>query len=102
MLWRQGDIYVETVEAIPEAARQRDGGVLADGELTGHRHQVEDLGTALVFEDRGQLYVDVFADTANIVHEEHGTIQLLRGRYRVWRQREYDPRRAARERIVMD
>ncbi|WP_273557165.1 hypothetical protein [Methylobacterium frigidaeris] len=28
-------------------------------------------------------------DQARVVHDEHGTIALARGVYRVWRQREY-------------
>jgi hypothetical protein len=27
-----------------------------------------------------------------VVHEEHRTIELPTGSYRVWRQREFDPR----------
>ena len=76
--------------------------VLADGELTGHRHRIRDFRSANIFEADGQLYVDVVADRAEIVHEEHGTIELNRGIYRVWRQREYDPRPTTKQRIVLD
>lgn len=102
MLWRQGDIYIETVSSIPEGAIEKQDAVLADGELTGHQHRIKDLRSAIVFENRGQLFVDALADCAEVVHEEHGTIHLSRGCYRVWRQREYDPMRAVRRRIVLD
>ena len=102
MLFRQGDIYIESVRCVPAGAIKRQNNVLVDGELTGHRHRVRDFRTANVYESGDQLYVDVLTDRAEIVHEEHGTIELNRGVYRVWRQREYDPRPAAKHRTVAD
>jgi hypothetical protein len=102
MLWRQGDIYIESVASIPMEATERDNAVLADGELTGHQHRFRDIQSAIVYEDRGQLFVNVLAESADVVHEEHGTIHLKRGFYRVWRQREYDPWRDSRQRFVVD
>ena len=37
-----------------------------------------------------QLYLEVTAEEAGVVHPEHGEIVLPRGAYRVWRQREFD------------
>jgi hypothetical protein len=91
MLFRQGDIYIESVRCVPDGAVKRLGTILVEGELTGHSHRIRDLRTANVFEAGDQLYVDVLAERAEVVHEEHGTIALNRGIYRVWRQREYDP-----------
>lgn len=102
MLWRQGDVYIESITSIPETAVPRPDAVLADGELTGHSHRIEDWASAKVFEDRGQLFLDVEANSARVVHEEHGPIVLHRGSYRVWRQREFDPLQQARFRVVMD
>ncbi len=91
MLWRQGDIFLETTPLIPDPAVQQSHLVLADGELTGHSHRIADPDTALLFDVRGQMFLQVIADRADVVHQEHATITLPRGRYRVWRQREYDP-----------
>ena len=102
MLFRQGDIYIESVRCLPEGATKQFSTVLAEGEATGHRHRIRDFRTASVFEAGGQIFVDVVADQAEIVHEEHGTIALNRGVYRVWRQREYDPRPEIRQRFVFD
>ena len=102
MLFRQGDIYIESVRCLPDGALKRDSIVLAEGELTGHSHRVRDFRTADVYEFPGNLFVDVVADCAEIVHEEHGTIALNRGVYRVWRQREYDPRPEVSQRYVID
>jgi hypothetical protein len=73
---------------------ERPDGVLADGEATGHRHRIEDSQAAMLLDDRGQLYLVVVAPKARIVHDEPGPIELERGSYRVWQQREYAPAQA--------
>ncbi|KMO44592.1 hypothetical protein VQ03_02190 [Methylobacterium tarhaniae] len=92
-MWRQGDIFIQGVPALPQeaAARPLPHTVLAHGELTGHSHRVVD--PAALFAGEGCFYLDVLAETARVVHDEHGTITLDRGTYRVWRQREYTPAR---------
>jgi hypothetical protein len=95
MLYRQGDLFIESADAIPEGTTERAGGVLLEGELTGHSHRIDDLATAVVHERLGQMFIEVIADRAAVIHQEHATILLPRGVYRAWRQREYDPPRAA-------
>jgi len=90
-MWRQGDVFIAAIAAIPAAARRQAHGVLVEGEATGHSHRVEDLDTAEVFQGRQELYVRVRGDAARIVHQEHGPITLPRGLYRVWKQREFAP-----------
>ena len=90
-MWRQGDIYIQKIENIPEDAALRGGCVLARGEATGHAHQVLDLNTAELYENDGTLYLRVKAEQAVLTHEEHKSITLPTGSYRVWRQREYVP-----------
>jgi len=98
MLFRQGDIYIEGVRCVPEGAVKKHDTVLAEGEATGHQHRVRDFRSAVVYEFGDELYIEVITDRAEIVHEEHGTIELNRGRYRVWRQREYVPRTVVEQR----
>jgi hypothetical protein len=90
-MWRQGDVFIAPIATIPKAAKPRPGGVLVEGEVTGHSHRVADLCTAEVLQDGDQLFLRVVADAATIVHQEHGPIALGRGAYRVWGQREYSP-----------
>lgn len=90
-MWRQGDVLIATLQEVPANAKLRDGGLLVEGEITGHSHRVEVPASAEVWELNGQLYVKVVAKSARIVHEEHGPIELPQGLYRVWRQREYTP-----------
>ncbi len=90
-MWRQGDVFIAPIAAIPAEADRLKHGILVEGEATGHCHRVEDLATALVFQGRDELYLRVVSDSARIIHQEHGPITLQRGTYRVWKQREYAP-----------
>jgi hypothetical protein len=96
-MWRQGDVLIRRVEAIPERVQQSPlpHGILARGELTGHSHRLEKQRSAMLFSGArtiGELYLDVPAGGTRIIHEEHWPIDLPGGYYRVWRQREYSPR----------
>ena len=100
-LYAQGDIILELVdeEAPGKALRNDPDGavVLARGELTGHRHAFYDLGVALFRDDAlaraAPLYighVKISAPSADLRHEEHATISLPAGTYRVRRQQEWE------------
>lgn len=100
MQYRHGDVGLERIEALPRDAKQerRDGDViLAYGEVTGHAHRIASP-TVSVWSVGEQRYIHVEAP-ADLTHEEHGTITLPAGDYRVIRQREYEPER---ERYVAD
>jgi hypothetical protein len=123
-LYFQGDLCIEpvatvTIDPAHLVSSTRDGVVvLAEGEATGHRHAFYDSGVALFrdFTLAGDLPVELYighvridADAAQLRHEEHDTITLPKGVYRVRRQREYDgsdliedPRQSVRGRVVGD
>ncbi len=92
-MWRQGDVFIERVTEIPSQVRAHPlpHVTLVHGELTGHSHRIADPRTATLFSAGMMFYLDVHADSATVVHEEHGPIALEHGLYRVWRQREYSP-----------
>jgi hypothetical protein len=103
-MWRQGDVFISRVDAIPERARESPlpHGILVHGELTGHSHRLADPKSAALFAGLragGEMFLDVPAGGTRIIHEEHGPIELPEGTYRIWRQREYSPRAI---RIVQD
>jgi hypothetical protein len=110
-LYAQGDLLIERVADVAPRGqmlpRSADGVfVLAEGEVTGHRHVIREGVTffrddGLARDVPGSLYIGhINVDTtARIVHEEHGPVTLPKGTYRVRRQRELDPREA---RLVMD
>lgn len=94
--FRQGDIFLEMVDVIPEGLEEvpRDpsrGIVLALGESTGHAHAIPDTGATL-FRSKEAANADVFlrvVEPVALLHEEHSTIPLSPGLYRVRRQREW-------------
>jgi hypothetical protein len=91
-LYRHGDVLVAAVEGIPASAKKRPHLVLAEGEMTGHSHRIAEPGSAEVLQDGLWMYLRVIAETATLIHQEHGPVVLPRGEYRFWRQREYSPR----------
>jgi hypothetical protein len=91
-MWRHGDVFIAAVEKIPDEAVRRAGTLLAEGEATGHSHRIERPETVELYERGGLLYLRVVAESARVIHQEHRPIELPRGTYRVWQQREYSPR----------
>ncbi len=93
MQYRHGDVMLERVEGLPVERRKLPHTTLALGEVTGHSHRLRPGSkAALYLTGRGDgLALDVQADEVELIHEEHATIHLPRGVYRVWRQREYSP-----------
>lgn len=90
-MWRQGDVFIAEVGKIPPEAKRLPHCVLAEGELTGHSHRIDEPHAAELYELRGQKFLRVTAIVATVVHDEHGPLQLAQGKYRVWMQREFDP-----------
>jgi hypothetical protein len=90
-LYRHGDLLVKAVDSLPTDVRKLQHLVLAHGEVTGHSHRIAERDAAVLFESPRGLYLSVSADVATLVHQEHGPIELTKGFYQVWRQREYTP-----------
>lgn len=106
-IFAQGDLLIERVSDVAPsgAIAQSPGGiplVLLEGEESGHCHAIRD-GVTLFRDDNlardipAGLYlghVRVDSAYARVTHEEHAPLTLLRGTYRVRRQRELGPRDA--------
>jgi len=90
-IWRQGDVFLILTEEVPTGGREPRRPVLAEGEVTGHAHRLEDPASGHVFSVGTNLYLEVVADNATIIHEEHGPVTVPRGNYAVRIQREYSP-----------
>lgn len=96
-LIRQGDVLVVPCPTIPENTTPipRENGrlVLAHGEATGHAHAITHPDVTLVTaEQAGELrmWMHVTApEPVELVHQEHDTLLIPPGTYRVIRQREY-------------
>lgn len=92
MWYQQGDVKITKIDAIPEhcknVKRQEKGFILAEGEATGHHHAVIEDDVQL-FEKSGVIYLSVEKE-GTVVHEEHGTVKLPRGKYQIGKIMEYD------------
>ena len=90
-MYRQGDILLIRVEdpALNDRYKIDDSGVVLLGETTGHKHALS--GVATLYRSKyndNDMFIK--SEGSQLVHEEHDTIELEQGWFRVIRQREYD------------
>jgi len=85
-MWRQGDVLILAAEKPRQMMKRAGDNILVYGEATGHSHKAEG---AAVYDHQGQKFVQAMNEWS-LTHEEHATIQIPEGFYRVVRQREFD------------
>lgn len=99
-LIRQGDVLLQPIPKLPEGAVPDAPGtvpsrvVLAYGEATGHHHSIALAGGRVCrFRDEaGGFYLQVTAGSpVALEHQEHSTIMLDPGVYKLPTQVEYTP-----------
>ena len=91
--FRNGDLSFhpiakpENLKAVPFTGEY----ILALGESTGHSHRLTAVKDAVRMyrDDAGALVLEVLGKTI-ITHEEHKTIELVPGWYRMANEREFD------------
>jgi hypothetical protein len=102
--YRQGDVLIRRVDSLPENRKKlkREKGlvILAHGEVTGHHHSLADEHVDLFSTEAesGVTYLEVRDAMAALTHQEHSTIELPPGKYRVSIQKQYTP--AAIQRVA--
>lgn len=101
-MYRQGDVLIIEVTDLPKEKKtvERDSKgrlILAEGEATGHAHAIHASHAKMYAAGIGMFLM--LKRAAELLHEEHGKIDLPPGNYQVIRQREYDP---VKERLVRD
>lgn len=77
--YRHGDVLIVPAE-LPKEAVETNSLVLAEGEATGHRHEVQ--GAAKMFKWNERTYLKV-TKQAKITHQEHGLQLLKPGTYEI-------------------
>jgi hypothetical protein len=97
--YRHGDVLIEEVNTLPKKREKLPHTILAHGEVTGHCHRIKENAEADLYSTGTGLFLHVRGSSVSVIHEEHTTITLPAGYYRVWRQREYSPQEI---RIVRD
>ena len=85
---RHGDLQIMKVDKLPADVKKLDRKELAYGEVTGHAHRI-DVGELFETQD-GELFLKVEKLT-KVSHEEHKTVALQPGVYRVGIKRQYTP-----------
>jgi hypothetical protein len=97
-MYRQGDLLFEELgegEKIPANLDLNPSNVILRGEATGHSHRLVNGQMFGDFQNRNfgfqRNVIIKVGDNGQIVHEEHTTLMLPKGIYRVIRQIEYFP-----------
>lgn len=93
-MYRQGDLLFIRINELPKRTKKRTSDVILKGEATGHSHRL--VGGQILVEYwpflRGEeRLIMVVPQEAKVVHEEHATIVIPEGFWRVQRQREFSP-----------
>lgn len=88
-MYRQGDVLIVEAKRGPMRGQVKPAAdnVLVYGEATGHAHRVE--GDVAIMDTPEGKTVEA-AKPFRVVHEEHDTIEIPEGFYRIIRQREFD------------
>tara|TARA_A100001037_G_scaffold281794_1_gene285814 strand:- start:500 stop:859 length:360 start_codon:yes stop_codon:yes gene_type:complete len=109
-MYRHGDLLITRINAVPHSAISIPGKVIAKGEVTGHKHRLVGQATVRVLEgsENGtkdtimkrvkngsinifpELYFSASEDV-KLVHQEHKTLELPSGSYKVTKEREFNP-----------
>ena len=84
--YRQGDVFIQNIEEMPKELKKIISGVVVIGEATGHAHRL--IGGEVFKDKMGKMFLDV-KKTAQLIHDEHKPIVLVKGKWAVVRQREY-------------
>jgi hypothetical protein len=91
---RHGDLLLKSDESIviPKGSISLETNILAEGEKTGHTHKL--VGQAQILEHTAndgtiERFVDAQEDS-QLTHQEHNTIDIPKGVYRVVQEREFD------------
>ena len=84
---RQGDVCLFKVDNIEGKTEKKDGTILAYGEVTGHKHLLS--GQILESISETERFIEVL-DIAKLTHEEHNSLDIPKGKYKVLLQREVD------------
>lgn len=92
MFYQQGDVLIKkssksNFKSMKKVLRGTRGFVLAEGEVTGHIHVVED--NIELFEEDETLFINS-KDEFIVTHEEHKPVTVKKGTYKIGIVQEFD------------
>lgn len=88
--FRHGDVIVVPVDTQKMRGKPEKHLTLAEGEVTGHSHQISE-GKAKLYRFDEKTYLRVISPFATLTHEEHNPIKLPAGDYEIFIQQDYEP-----------
>ena len=86
---QQGDVILDSCEMDLKDGEKLKHLILAEGEATGHHHQIVS-GVAALIMMKDKMFLKVMSDYAKLKHEEHNEINIPKDIYEIKRVREYD------------
>ena len=87
--YQQGDVLICPCQ-IPNDAKKIKGGILQEGEHTGHAHRLTDGDYAIFETPKKERFLRIVKPTT-ITHEEHQAFQIDPGEYKIGIVEEFDP-----------
>lgn len=95
---QQGDVRFHKMDGMPDpktmkVKKQPRAGLItfAEGEVTGHHHSCDDAGAVMYETDAGDVWLEVKeGHEKKVEHQEHGTVTLGPGFYKMGAILEYD------------
>lgn len=101
--YQQGDVLLKPIATLPAKAKKvkpgKRGHILAEGEITGHHHRIEEIDDAELYREGERMLLAVEKET-QLKHEEHGTITVPPGVYEVGIVREWDYLKEMERKVV--
>lgn len=89
LIYRQGDVLLTKVAVLPKTLKPKKDNIVAYGEVTGHSHRFSSTDQIVYQTLAGQLFAKVKKQTS-LIHEEHNTLEIDPGIYKVGAEREFD------------
>jgi len=91
--YQQGDLILkESKVAKKDYGKKLNHLLLQQSNVSNHKHQII-KGTAILYSTQkaDEFYLDITSEKAVLVHEEHTSINIPKGKYFVYGVREFDP-----------
>jgi len=88
--YQQGDVLFIPRNDIPKDVVVKTDKIVAEGEATGHMHEVIDDDATVFVDKDGSIFLSA-PKGASVTHQEHHQINIPAGEYDIKIVREYDP-----------
>lgn len=102
MKYRHGDVSFHPIKKLEGKIIKHKGSfILALGEATGHHHKITVMDVAdMEIRETPAGFILVLKSEGTLTHQEHGTLKIDAGIYRIGKEREYDWFSMATRRVI--